>query len=182
MNLHELIDFHVNGAEAYAITPGANEEKNKDISKHYTKRAKWHRDAVELLQAAQHQGEPEAVAFNSLAYGAKFKYEAKHGTDSIFVKIGHNLVAAWDERMVSSSWVAQGLFSAVLDDSNLSMIVYLVRDQDIAGKSAPVAWFTKDHLTDRSATTWDSSVADRWREKGWPVGELFGSTELEPKT
>lgn len=47
--------------------------------------------------------------------------------------------------------------------------------------AAPVAWFTEDHLTDKSATTWDSSVAERWREKGWPVGELFGRIGLEPK-
>lgn len=56
MNLQELIDFHVAGAEsceAYAVTPGASEAKNKDIAKHYTKRAKWHRDAVELMKAGQ---------------------------------------------------------------------------------------------------------------------------------
>lgn len=56
MNLQELIDFHVTGAEsceAYAVTPGASEAKNKDIAKHYTKRAKWHRDAVELMKAGQ---------------------------------------------------------------------------------------------------------------------------------
>lgn len=53
MNLQELIDFHVTGAEAceaYAVTPGASEAKNKDIAKHYTKRAKWHRDAIALVQ------------------------------------------------------------------------------------------------------------------------------------
>lgn len=56
MNLQELIDFHVAGAEsceAYAVTPGASEAKNKDIAKHYTKRAKWHRDAVELMKAGK---------------------------------------------------------------------------------------------------------------------------------
>lgn len=37
----------------------------------------------------------------------------------------------------------------------------------------PVAWFTDDHLTDKSATTWDSTIAERWREKGWPVSQLF---------
>lgn len=37
----------------------------------------------------------------------------------------------------------------------------------------PVGWFTDDHLTDKSATTYDREVADRWRSKGWPVHELF---------
>ena len=53
MNLQELSDFHTVGAEAceaYAVTPGAAEDKNKDIGKHYNKRAKWHRDAIALVQ------------------------------------------------------------------------------------------------------------------------------------
>ena len=37
----------------------------------------------------------------------------------------------------------------------------------------PVAWFTEDHLTDKSATTWDATVAERWRAKGWPVDPLY---------
>lgn len=42
----------------------------------------------------------------------------------------------------------------------------------------PVAWFTEDHLTDKSATTWDSMVAERWRAKGWPVSQLY--THADP--
>lgn len=38
----------------------------------------------------------------------------------------------------------------------------------------PKAWFTEDHLADKSSTTYDKSVADRWTEKGWPVSELYG--------
>ena len=64
MNLQELIDFHAVGAEAceaYAVTPGAAEDKNKDIGKHYNKRAKWHRDAIALVQGlSAGQGEPVA--------------------------------------------------------------------------------------------------------------------------
>lgn len=41
----------------------------------------------------------------------------------------------------------------------------------------PVAWFTDDHLTDKSATTWDSTVAERWREKGWPVSQLYAHAD-----
>ncbi|MCP1404468.1 hypothetical protein [Achromobacter insolitus] len=48
--------------------------------------------------------------------------------------------------------------------------------------SAPVAgeacaWFTEDHLTDKSATTWDRTVAERWRAKGWPVQSLFAAPQ-----
>ncbi|MCU1068717.1 hypothetical protein [Stenotrophomonas maltophilia] len=39
----------------------------------------------------------------------------------------------------------------------------------------PVGWYTEDHLTDRSATTYDCTVADRWRAKGWPVAPLYAA-------
>lgn len=54
MTLQDLIDFHTTGAaacEAFAVTPAAGDAKYKDITKHYTKRAKWHHDAVALLSA-----------------------------------------------------------------------------------------------------------------------------------
>lgn len=37
----------------------------------------------------------------------------------------------------------------------------------------PVAWYTEDFKTDKSATTWDKKIAERWKDKGWPVYELF---------
>ena len=36
-----------------------------------------------------------------------------------------------------------------------------------------VAWHTEDHLTDKSATTYDPEIAKRWRAKGWPVTPLY---------
>ncbi|MBU0901921.1 MAG: Lar family restriction alleviation protein [Gammaproteobacteria bacterium] len=36
-----------------------------------------------------------------------------------------------------------------------------------------VAWHTDDHLTDKSATTYDREVAERWSAKGWPVAPLY---------
>jgi hypothetical protein len=41
-----------------------------------------------------------------------------------------------------------------------------------AQSAEPVAWFTEDHLVDKSATTWDRNVAERWKAKGWPVTAL----------
>ena len=37
----------------------------------------------------------------------------------------------------------------------------------------PVAWFTEDNKTDKSATTYDKVVAERWKQKGWPATELY---------
>ena len=36
-----------------------------------------------------------------------------------------------------------------------------------------VAWFSDEALTDKSATTYDPKVAERWRNKGWPVTPLY---------
>lgn len=55
----------------------------------------------------------------------------------------------------------------------LSLIEWIAgRPSAGATGQEPVAWFTDDHLSDKSATTWDRSVADRWRAKGWTVGAL----------
>ena len=40
-------------------------------------------------------------------------------------------------------------------------------------EAEPVAWYTDDYLQDKSATTWDVNVADRWRAKGWSVWPLY---------
>lgn len=45
----------------------------------------------------------------------------------------------------------------------------------VAGEAC--AWFTEDHLTDKSATTWDRTIAERWRAKGWPVQSLFAAPQ-----
>lgn len=42
-----------------------------------------------------------------------------------------------------------------------------------AKQGEPVAWYTEDHLIDKSATTWNEENARRWREKGWPVMNLY---------
>lgn len=39
--------------------------------------------------------------------------------------------------------------------------------------SKPVAWFTDDYLTDKSATTYSEEMAQRWRDKPWFVGNLY---------
>ena len=41
----------------------------------------------------------------------------------------------------------------------------------------PIGWYTEDHLTDKSATTYDKSVADHWRAKGWPVYALYAAPQ-----
>ena len=44
---------------------------------------------------------------------------------------------------------------------------------EVAEKQEPVAWYTDDHLTDRSATTYSKDMVYRWQCKGWPVTPLY---------
>lgn len=47
----------------------------------------------------------------------------------------------------------------------------------------PVAWYTEEHLTDRSATTFSKEMADKWKAKGWPITTLYTSPpKLQPLT
>lgn len=39
----------------------------------------------------------------------------------------------------------------------------------------PFGWYTEDHLTDKSATTYDWAIAERWAEKGWPLWPLYAA-------
>lgn len=41
-----------------------------------------------------------------------------------------------------------------------------------------VAWYTDDHLSDRSATTWDPETAARWEAKGWKVWMLHKGSDV----
>ena len=42
-----------------------------------------------------------------------------------------------------------------------------------------VAWHTDDHLTDKSATTYDREVAERWRAKGWPITGIANAADAQ---
>jgi hypothetical protein len=45
--------------------------------------------------------------------------------------------------------------------------------QCVVSEPEPVAWFTEDHREDKSATTYSKKMAERWKEKGWPVTPLY---------
>jgi hypothetical protein len=45
----------------------------------------------------------------------------------------------------------------------------------------PIGWYTDDHLTDKSATTYDRAIAERWDEKGWQLWPLYAAPALAKK-
>ena len=64
----------------------------------------------------------KSVNFTRLALGTRFKYRSKD--QKIFVKLGFNKVAEWDNSQIETAWIGQGIFSA--SDGNpedLSVIV-----------------------------------------------------------
>jgi len=48
-------------------------------------------------------------------------------------------------------------------------------DTSTLPKREPVGWITEDYKTDKSATTYDKTVADRWKNKGWPVNPIYAA-------
>lgn len=58
------------------------------------------------------------------------------------------------------------------ETARVDILRLLRRSAPVAREAQPVAWFTDDHLIDKSATTWDRTVAERWRAKGWSVRPL----------
>lgn len=61
-------------------------------------------------------------------------------------------------------------------------------NKEMSELSKPVAWFTDDYLTDKSATTYSEEMAQRWRDKPWFVSNLYSQeyvsallAELEAK-
>ena len=64
-------------------------------------------------------------------------------------------------------------FAAIVAGSAAAKIEALRARIAEMDRQEPIGWFTEDHLTDRSATTYDAATASRWAEKGWPVGCLY---------
>lgn len=58
--------------------------------------------------------------FTDLALGAKFKYP---GQKRIWVKIGYDEIAEWDEKMKDCGWTAQQICSFCESDNDVFGVV-----------------------------------------------------------
>lgn len=52
------------------------------------------------------------------------------------------------------------------------------QNEELNYPAYPIGWIAEDHLTDRSATTYDKDTADRWNKKGWPVRPIYDGSAL----
>ncbi|HIE1458422.1 TPA: hypothetical protein ACXJST_000330 [Stenotrophomonas maltophilia] len=86
-----------------------------------------------------------------------------------------SLVARWrkdaDEVGISDNTLCQKIANCTMRHAAELQAVLAARQP----VGEPIGWFTEDHLTDRSATTYDRTIADRWRAKGWPVSPLYAA-------
>ena len=41
----------------------------------------------------------------------------------------------------------------------------------------PIGWYLDDYLTDKSSTTYDWAVAERWDAKGWALYPLYAAPQ-----
>ncbi|PZS96360.1 hypothetical protein A7X66_09340 [Stenotrophomonas maltophilia] len=87
------------------------------------------------------------------------------------------LIAARQPVGISADWVLGYLNTDAPEESREAIRNAFAEYAALSGARQPVGepigWYTEDHLTDRSATTYDRAVADRWRAKGWPVSPLY---------
>ena len=77
---------------------------------------------------------------------------------------GYKVYKQFSQWMVDGEWECRPLMTIAQHQRILAAS---------AGSAEPVAWHTEDHLTDKSATTYDPEIAKRWRAKGWPVTPLY---------
>lgn len=74
-----------------------------------------------------------------------------------------------------------------LKDSDAGLLSFMDQCKQLRAELAaikaqePIAWYTEDHLDDKSATTYSWAVAERWVEKGWPVSPLYAAPVSEAK-
>jgi len=82
------------------------------------------------------------------------------------------------DNMVKVDWREWDEFASVEDfvrwaKSRASFTAETLRAALAQPEPKPVAWFTEDHREDKSATTYSKKMAERWKEKGWPVTSLY---------
>lgn len=88
-------------------------------------------------------------------------------------------LAARQPAGISAEWVLGYLTTDAPEESREAIRNAFTEYAALSGArqpaGEPVGWYTDDHLADRSATTYDRTVADRWRAKGWPVSPLYAA-------
>ena len=68
------------------------------------------------------------VPFNQLRYGTRFKYREED--TSVFVRLGHDLVADWDGKLYAVACNRQGLYCFEDDTTPFDTPVYVVADSE----------------------------------------------------
>jgi len=109
------------------------------------------------------------------------KPEVRSDIDQIYSAVMADTEALEDAKMTLEviKKTDPGVYDEMIDDTlssirkALSNSILGVIDRLMGSDQEPVAWFTEDHREDKSATTYSKKMAERWKEKGWPVTPLY---------
>lgn len=139
------------------------------------------RQPVQILQASYHwqdiwvdvdQDEYVKRAMDPHSYKVRMVYTAPPELAELQATIAR--LTAENERLTSEPVLSA--LAKMLTEARMKIVD---RDLEIerlkGGRGEAVAWFTEDHLTDKSATTYDVGVSVMWAVKGWPVTPLYTS-------
>ncbi|WP_111189145.1 MULTISPECIES: hypothetical protein [Stenotrophomonas] len=154
---------------------------------------------IDMILADAYSAGAEGLQFEGIARRAAVRAtvaantarqpEYLHGSDELRARVEGEraaylegleegkLIAARQPVGISADWVLGYLNTDAPEESREAIRNAFAEYAALSGARQPVGepigWYTEDHLTDRSATTYDRAVADRWRAKGWPVSPLY---------
>ena len=84
-------------------------------------------------------------------------------------RAAHEVVAERDQLRAELAAVKSDYCEAIADGTEMRKELDAIKAQE------PIGWYTDDYLTDKSSTTYDWGVAERWETKGWPLFPLYAT-------
>ena len=84
-------------------------------------------------------------------------------------RAAHEVVAERDQLRAELAAVKSDYCEAIADGTEMRKELDAIKAQE------PIGWYTDDYLTDKSSTTYDWGVAERWETKGWPLFPLYAA-------
>lgn len=124
------------------------------------------------IKALEWEARPDILGLHNAKSCDGYWYNVQQVADGVFIYEGHP--AGMPDHVGSKHPSLIVAKAAAQADYEARILAQIQPDPE----PKPVAWFTEDHIDDKSATTWRKEVADRWAAKGWPVYSLY----LHPDT
>lgn len=85
----------------------------------------------------------------------------------LLTKKGGNSCELWRTFNGAESFACEAIDELIAERDTLRAKITEMEKQE------PIGWVTEDYQADKSATTYNYETAERWRNKGWPVSNLY---------